>query len=89
MSIFEQVYIPDKKKKKKKKRKHTVGVSIFKAESIFSAISSMPENSFELVQIGVSNKGGVKIKCHKCFIVKYGHHQRADSVCTIDAPDKK
>ena len=39
-----------------------------------------PENLFDSIQIGITNqslnKGGVKIKCHKCFSMKYGHHLR-------------
>ena len=39
-----------------------------------------PENLFDSVQIGVSilslKKEGAKIKSHKCFIIKYGHHPR-------------
>ena len=37
-----------------------------------------PENSFDSVQIGVSNQslntGGVEIKCHKCFDMNYDHN---------------
>ena len=44
-----------------------------------------PENSVDLVQIGVSNqslsKGGVKINCHKHFNMQYGYHPRQIS-CT-------
>ena len=40
----------------------------------------MPDNSVNLVQIGVRyqslNKGGVKIICHKCFSMKYGPSPR-------------
>ena len=38
----------------------------------------VPETSFQLVQIGVGgrslSKVGIEIKCHKCYIMKYGHH---------------
>ena len=29
-----------------------------------------------LLQITTLNMGGVKIKCHKCLNMKYGHHPR-------------
>ena len=30
------------------------------------------------------NKGGVKIKCHKCFSMKYGHDLHADTLYTVN-----
>ena len=32
---------------------------------------------------------GVEIECHKCFNMKYGHHPGADTLYTVDAPDKE
>ena len=53
----------------------------------------MPKNLFDLFQIVVSNQswneGVVKIECHKCFSMKYGHHQRANTLYIIDAPNNK
>ena len=47
----------------------------------------MPENSFDSVQIGVNfqsgNKGKVKIKCHKCCKMNYGHHLRANTLTPL------
>ena len=89
----------------KQKRINTVGFSIFRSWIKFcSAILSLhfgspinyqfiPENLIDLIQIEdsnqSSNKEGVKIECHNCFNMKYGHHQCADTLCTVDAPDIK
>ena len=52
------------------------GISNFSAISFLQFCSPIihqfiPENSFDLLHIGVSNqsgnKGGVKIECHNCF----------------------
>lgn len=52
----------------------------------------MHENSFDLVQIGVSEQSWsqrrIEIECHVCFNMKYGHHQRADVLYTVDASDQ-
>ena len=81
-----------------KKETHTVGFTIFFGSNfpvtLFLPFCSliiyqfMSENSFDLVQIGVSNRG-VIIKCHKCFNMKYGNHQRADTLRTANALDIK
>ena len=67
-----------------KKETHTV--ELF---SVFGLISNIqPENSFDSIQIGISNnlsskKEGVKIKCYKCFNMKYGRHLRRISCSSL------
>ena len=44
------------------------------------------KNLFDSVQIihRSVNKEGVKIKCHKCFNTRYGHHTVPDALYTAD-----